>query len=157
MKKITRKTRENVKMSIYADCFDNDKVDAFILPEGESSSVFSEYIHDKAFSFWHLPDKHWMVRGKETEITDWKRLYSKNCNDVLANLLSKALDWGDNDKVYFIVARDLIIESSWKVFLENWDGFLTIDDDCPAVIKADDKSKVLFIAPLGKVFIKEKF
>lgn len=141
-----------VNQSDISEFFDAPKMDdVFLLSQNDSSRVFSMFVDPKAKSYWDLDNQNWIVSGDRSDIADWITPYNKDNNALLSDFLREHLKWDDNDTIYFISKRSLVVESSWKSFLLSWDSFLALEDDCPIIVSPNRKGIALLFKPIGRL------
>jgi hypothetical protein len=82
-------------------------------------------------------------------IGDWISSYNGDTSRV-SKLLEEKILWSKNSTVWFCISSSLILQTNWATFIEYWDSFLCVDDDCPILISKDYGCSLLF-RPLGDI------
>jgi len=70
---------------------------------------------------WPFNKSNWLDTG------NWEKRWDGD-NADLPELITEHLQWDNNTVVYFCCSRNLVIETSWKVFALCWKNFLFMDD-----------------------------
>jgi hypothetical protein len=126
-----------VQDSFYSYVFDDiDSQHIYQLSNDRSEEIWSEFIHKKANTYFHLPDDHWLVRSEDRVVARWFDDYNSGIPDNVGHALSKAVPWLDDDEVWFCINRSTILECSWRDFRAYWINFLCAHNDGPIIINS---------------------
>ncbi|WP_062269767.1 DUF2947 family protein [Endozoicomonas arenosclerae] len=142
-----------VERTRYREYFDSiPRNSIFLLDKGVSELFWDKEISNKGASYFKLPNDCWLVSGESDLIGSWLDFYNKSDNIPVSNILKSKFKWSDKETVRFCISKCIILESSWSVFLEFWDDFLAIDDDCPILIPSNpiNREAILF-RPIGDI------
>ncbi len=114
-----------------------------------AAETWGKYIDPEAKSYFKLPNDNWLVSGTTKSLGRWQEDYNHDKWEKIKDILEAELDWKDEDKVWFMMSRVLVLESNWKTFKRFWINFLECDDDCPIVINERKPKSALIFRPIG--------
>jgi hypothetical protein len=140
----------SIFLSFYKDFFENVKSDdIYLLSKQLSTSVWSRYIDEKANTYFHLPDNNWLVTSKYIIAGEWIESFNTEEPKKVKDLLSKSVDWPKNERVFFCINKDNVIETVWEVFTTYWIKFLYCENDCPILIAENNKKEAIIFTAIG--------
>jgi hypothetical protein len=71
---------------------------------------------------------------------------------LVEELLRGVFDWQDNRIIRFYAKKKIVFQTRWCDFLNFWDEFLAIEDDCPIVIPENGSGKeAILFRPIGDI------
>ena len=131
--------------------FENsDKITIFLLDEKLAESAWKRNIHFDSSSFFDLPDDCWIITSKVVQVGHWMEAYNEGNDATVGKLLRKAVDWNDDFYIYFFAKKKIVFRTQWHNFLQHWDDFIAIEDDCPIVTPECDLCKeAIVFRPIG--------
>ena len=105
--------------------------------------------------------KAWVFRHKDLPVSDEDAAKIKPMSDERAAVLALPpeailtfLDWEANTTVYFCMARDNIIETTFDVFKRNWQNFMFLADG--SLLIGKKRNTVVQFLESGKAKLGEK-
>jgi hypothetical protein len=125
------------------------------LDEGYCRSIWSKYVRS-AVGHWRLLENGTWVhdileRGFRFRwVDDW----NKGEHERVSEFLGEHVGWPDDTKVFLLWGERTGIETTWRVFLDNWISFL-FEDEWPILLTPDD-SKAIVFAPGANLYIGER-
>ncbi len=103
-------------------------------------------------SFFKLPDDNWIIRNESAIIGEWISSYNDDDAKPVSDMLNKNISWGGASIIKFLINRDVAFQVPWENFIEMWDDFIAIEDDCPLVVPSNPKRDGLLIfRPIGDI------
>jgi hypothetical protein len=138
-----------VEATTHKDFFDDvDENTIFVLDKDSASRLWVSAIDEKAPSYFRLSDQNWIISNSSIVIGRWKEAYNLDDNPYVAHLLQKKVKWQEDCIVRFYISKSIVLETKWEFFLEHWDDFLALEDDCPILIKEGEECvrALLFLA-----------
>lgn len=121
-----------------------------------AEETWGQYVDPIAKSYFKLPDDNWLVTGTTKSLAHWQEDYNQDKWEKIQGVLDVELDWEDEDRVYFLISRLLVLESNWATFKRYWINFLECDDDCPIVINERRTESALIFRPIGDLVRKDQ-
>lgn len=142
-----------VQDSFYKEYFDDiDKTKIFLLKEEYANSAWADEIDSNSTSYFDLPNDCWIVKATSISIGDWIDAYNSDNNAIVANMLLSAIDWDEGEKIRFYVKKGIVFQAKWSDFLQFWDDFVAVEDDCPIVVSESSRQQqALIFRPVGDV------
>ena len=125
---------------------------AYLLSKSKANDCWDEATESKVSSFFKLPDDNWIIRNESAIIGEWISSYNDDDAKPVSDMLNKNISWGGASIIKFLVNRDVAFQVPWENFIEMWDDFIAIEDDCPLVIPSNPKRDGLLIfRPIGDI------
>lgn len=113
------------------------------LTPAASRQLWIQQISREATHATHFMNDDWPARnGVWTEQGEWQSAWDSDSNE-LPDILAAHLSWDDNTIVYFCYHAEHVIQTTWKVFRNNWKNFLFYDDE-PLLIGKKRQQTVQF-------------
>jgi len=159
MSKIQTKDIQDVSdLKDYFEDIEYGKI--FLIDKKVASNLWINEIDKKFKGYFSLPDNHWII-ANEIYIGDWlapnsevsflQKFEYKDIDEV-ANLLQKELEWEAENYIRFHASPYLALRAKWKDFLLYWKSFLTFENECPIVMRENNKKKeAIIFTPNGQI------
>lgn len=145
-----------VESTQYKDFFDDVPEKAvFVYEKSCGEALWEDVIGKESSSYFNLPDDNWVVSKTSRKIGEWIEAYNNDENRIVADALQKELDWSFDTKVRFFGKKSVVLETSWKNFLQYWDGFIALEDDCPILVKEGVRETGLLFRGIGDILLIE--
>ncbi len=126
----------------------------FVLDKESATNHWINAVDEKASSYFRLQDDNWLVAKKNAVIGAWRDAYNNDDNYYVEKLLNEHIGWEEDSVVRFYVSKLIVLETKWKYFLKHWDDFLSLDDDCPVLIKdGEEKFRALIFRSNGDIVL----
>lgn len=143
-----------VKKTFYSEYFEEVISNVvFLLDKESAKKAWEKNVGIGSESYFDLPDDSWLIEGQKIEIGRWMEAY--NTDDILLvkKLLASHVGWQDETVVNFFVNNEIVFITKWKDFLQYWDSFIAIEDDCPIVIPdiLNKNRKAIIFRPIGDI------
>lgn len=126
-------------------------IQALVLDSEESKALFELFFETDRKSYFLFSDDHWAVKSDYKKIGHWLLPYNANNDDEVSNLLKNAIDWDNDEKVFYLAKKSVIFQLTWGDFLKHWSTFLTIENDATFVIRSMTEKTVLMFTALGEI------
>ena len=141
-----------IKNTDYSDNFDGPLGETvYQLSLSESAAIFDVAFGEEEKSFSSFSDDHWFVKADCQAVGRWIEAYNADENEPVSFVLKESMSWEEDMDIYFCVSRMIVLKTSWKNFVENWDSFLACEDDCPIVIQDVKKREALMFTSMGEI------
>lgn len=142
-----------VQNSFYSEFFEKSEKDTvFLLSEEEAQYAWNSKIDNRSSSYFDIPNDCWVVASKSVLVGRWIDAYNNDDNVGLADKLRTAVSWSDDTIIRFFAKKKIVFQSKWCDFLEFWDEFIAVEDDCSIVIpESIDTREALLFRPIGDI------
>ncbi len=139
--------------SDYKDYFEGaNSRDVYLLSKTCANAAWEEAIDSKAKSYFDLPDDNWVVTCNSTSIGDWMTSYNDDERKPVSKILRRNVNWPEDTIIHFFVNRDIVFQSTWFNFIEAWDDFIAVEDDCPMIVPTTGKTEgAILFRPIGDI------
>lgn len=142
-----------IRNTIYGEYFDNAVKNIYLLEENEASNIWIKFIDRKSYNFYKIKDENPIILSARN-IGDWRDYYDENKLEDFQLFISTKLDWDIGDQVFFCINKEVIIKTTYSIFLENIFNFLELYDDCPILFNdRDNYVEYIYFASLGRIFL----
>jgi hypothetical protein len=142
--------RSSIFSSFYKEEFENVNSDnIYLLSKQNSASIWSQRIDKEANTYFYLPDNNWLVVAGYTNIGEWEKSFNSEEPKMVRDLLSKSVDWSNDEVVFFCINRDTVIETCWEVFTSYWINFLYCESDCPIIMTESNRREAFIFRAIG--------
>ena len=133
--------RTPIQHSFYAIYFDDiDNQNIYLLSEELSEKIWKDYIDKKVFFYFQLPNDNWLIKSATQVIGQWVEDHNTTSGGRVAEALTEAVAWQDENAVCFCINSSHLIECPWREFKLFWINFLSCHDDAPIIINCNDRS-----------------
>ncbi len=149
----------SIKNTHFKEYFSSEIYDeVFLLDTKDANLFWHSYIGENTTSYFNLPNDNWIIKEERIFLAEWITYYNEDNNISISTILKNQISCDNDATIWFCMSKELILKSNWKVFLEHWDCFIAIDDDCPIILIENEAQSLLFtsIGGLYKIIRKEK-
>jgi Protein of unknown function (DUF2947) len=142
----------SIKQSEFCKEFESvDLKNTFILSTQKAEDIWRMFI-DKDFKPFHSLDKtHWLLSNSSKLIGSWLELYNNEDYQTVAKSLDLALEWNEDDILFFFKSRRFVIMTTYQDFKIGWINFLMCEDDSPVLVNKNINKSVLVFTPIGVI------
>ncbi|WP_017662950.1 DUF2947 family protein [Baaleninema simplex] len=142
-----------IDKTFYSDYFEKpSSSEIYLLSKDVAGKLWDRDIYSETSCYFDLPEECWIVASQRTSLGRWIAAYNDGRYREVADLLETAMTWSKKMTVRFFVNREVIFQTAWSSFLENWDDFLTAHDDCPLVIPEADSAREAVLFTSGSLY-----
>ncbi|WP_444940664.1 DUF2947 family protein [Microbulbifer sp. ZKSA004] len=147
-----------VEISDFREYFEGSGQEIYLLAEDSAADVWEKNIDPKASSYFSLPDHSWIVDGKLTLLGNWLEPFNAGEKKDISSLMKDNFQWSDECTVGYFIKKKLVFQTTWLKFRENWDDFLSIEDDCCLLCPIDeDFEEAILFRAIGDFLKIDKF
>lgn len=142
-----------VQSTDYYDYFESVKKNTvFLLNPHMAEMAWESEIYANSSSYFNLPDDCWIVASKSHLIGNWMVAYNNDDNASVERILRETVDWSDSTVIKFFVKNTIVFQAKWCDFLNYWDEFIAVEDDCPIIIPENGAGKeALLFRAIGDI------
>ena len=130
----------------------------FLLQESVAKAYWHSIFPSGTSSYFDIPNEHWIASSGTIRVCEWISAYNANEPSVVEKSLRLSIPWTTHVGVRFCVNHSLIFQTTWTIFLRNWNAFLGIHDDCPIVLPNPDVCpyEAIVFTPLGDILFIQR-
>jgi len=143
-----------IEYTTFKECFEDIQPrEVFLLGKEGANKLWQMRVDKNATSYFNLPDDSWVVASRNERLGTWIEAYNSDNNETVSDILKKEFSWSDDMKVWFCVSKEIVFETSWKIFLRHWDCFIAADEDCPILLGQEESTEqALYFRAIGDMY-----
>ena len=147
------KDLQAVLNSPYKDYFETAGAsDVYLLSKSKANNFWDNAVEEKIDSFFKLPNDNWIVNSVSVKIGEWISAYNADEKKPVSQVLRKNIAWDESSTIWFLVNRDIAFQTTWNNFIELWDDFIAIEDDCPLILPNNPRKEgALIFSSIGHI------